>query len=357
MMALKRQEHDTTPGPTLSLVQPPKPNECPHRPKTREALEWALERLGIDYQFNTRRHAVEWRGLSPFFADYPFEWTPLTGRSAAYLRAEIASEFVVRQYNGLQSLVFGRDSFVEALDALTFDREVDPFVEYLDNLAIPQGESILPSLLASTFDVADGYEDLATWVSQTLCLGPVWRAYKPGTSLDEMPVLVGPGGIGKSMLLRLLVPQDIPGLYGSGMDLAADPKAKVESLQGKCLVEVAEMVGANKADIAKMKDFISRTDDGSVRLTWRRDPEPMPRRCVMVGTADRPHFLQADSNNRRFVPVMLNAGDPTALVAFLETNRDRLWGEAIGMFKQGISPRLPDNLRQIAKAKADYASV
>ena len=175
MMALKRQEHDTTPGPTLSLVQPPKPNECPHRPKTREALKWALGELGVGYQYNVRRHATEWRGDSPF-SDYPVDWTPLTGRSAAYLRAEIASGFVVRQYNGIAPLNFGRDAFTEALDALVFDREVDPFKEYLESLPPVSGESILPTWISTAFDVEDGFHSLARWAGVAVFLG-VCMAY------------------------------------------------------------------------------------------------------------------------------------------------------------------------------------
>ena len=147
------------------------------------------------------------------------------------------------------------------------------------------------------------------------------------------------------------MPQDIPGLYGSGLDLAADPKQRVEALQGKVIVECSEMVGAGRADIAKLKDFISRTDDGSIRLTWRRDPEPMPRRCVMVGTADRRHFLSRDDNLRRFVPIQLTGGIPVRVAKYMNDNRDRLWREAVDLFHQNIPPQLPDKLVEIGTVK------
>ena len=124
-----------------------------------------------------------------------------------------------------------------------------------------------------------------------------------------MPILVGAGGIGKTTYLRLAVPQNIVGLYGSGLDFAAPPQQRVEALQGKAIVECSEMVGATVADTGRIKDFISRTDDGSIRLAYRHDPEPMPRRCVLVGTADRAKFLAPDTNpRRRFVPIMLDGG-------------------------------------------------
>ena len=193
---------------------------------------------------------------------------------------------------------------------------------------------------------------MAEWASQAIFLGGVWRAYEPGTVLDEMPIIVGPPGIGKTTILRLAPPQHIPGLYGSGLDLAETPKGKVEALQGKVIVECSDMMGATAGDANKIKDFISRTDDGSVRLAYRRDPEPSPRRCVLVGTADRAKFLRKDKNPRRFVPIALTGGKPYMVHRYMNTHRDRLWAEAIELYAKGIPPRLPDELKLIAHQMA-----
>ena len=211
--------------------------------------------------------------------------------------------------------------------------------------------------LGRCFDVAKGYEGLAEWASTAIFLGAVSRAFQPGTVLDEMPIIVGPPDIGKTSFLRLAVPQHIPGLYGSSLDLAETPKARVESIQGRVLVECGEMAGATAGDANKIKDFISRTDDGSVRLAYRRDPEPSPRRCVIVGTADKAKFLRRDKNPRRFVPVMLDGGKAFKVIRYMNTHRDRLWSEAVALFRQGVPPRLPDELKAIAHEMALKAMV
>ena len=313
-------------------------NECPHLPKTAAALEWALERLGVDVRQNMRWYTVEWaRGG---------EWAQMTSRAAARLRSDIESAFVVdSHYKGIMPLKFGREAFSEALDSVLFSREVDPFVEYLDQLPTPTGRRKLSGSLAYCFDVAEGYERLAEWASRSIFLGAVWRAYRPGSMLDEMPILSGPGGIGKTTFLRLAVPQHLPGLYGSGLDLAETPKGRVEALQGKVIVECSDMMGATAGDANKIKDFISRTDDGSVRLAYRRDPEPCPRRCVLVGTADRDQFLRPDKNPRRFVPILLNTGKAYRVFRYMNRYRDRLWAEAKEHYVKGLSPRLPDELK------------
>ena len=298
--------------PTEDNLCPEHRNQCPYLPKTAAALEWALGRLGVEVRQNTRRHTVDWRKDDG-------EWLLMTGRAAARIRSDMEAQFIVDSYRGPIPLKFGREAFNESLDSLLFDREIDPFVEYLDTLSEPTGRRKLQGSIAHCFDVAAGYEELAEWASTAIFLGAVWRAYEPGAALDEMPILVGPGGIGKTTFLRMAVPQHIPGLYDSGLDLAGDAKGRVEALQGKVIVECAEMMGATAGDANKIKDFISRVDDGSVRLSYRRDPEPCPRRCVLVGTADRDKFLRKDKNPRRFVPVVLDSGKVYKVHRYMDT--------------------------------------
>ena len=74
--------------------------------------------------------------------------------------------------------------------------------------------------------------------------------------------------------------------FVSGLDLAADDKTLTEAVIGAVIVEAAEMVGASRANLTRMKAFITRQNDGHLRLAYRRDREPCPRRAVIVGTAN-----------------------------------------------------------------------
>ena len=326
-------------------------NECTYKPKTAKALDWALRMLGVDVRHNLRRHATEYQMDGG-------EWQGLTSRAIARITSEVEDTFTVKGYRDfLMPLKFGREAFKDCLDSLLYDREVDPFLDYLNDLPEPTGRRILPGLLERCFDVEGGQADLAAWASRAVPLGVVWRAYQPGTVMDEMVVLVGPGGIGKTTFLREMVPPHIPGLYGSGLDLAADPKARVESLQGRAVMEVAEMVGAARGDMGKIKDFISRVDDGAVRLAYRRDPEDSPRRVVMVGTADRGQFLARDPNPRRFVPIVLSGGRAKGVYRYMGRNRDRIFAEAKELYNKGIAARLPETLKTAACDAAFKAMV
>ena len=226
----------------------------------------------------------------------------------------------------------------------------------------------LAYLMEDTFTVKDtpgtedGQEDenwtLAQWGSVYILLGTIQRSYEPGVKLDEMLVIIGPPGIGKSTLLRHLLPPHLQTLFSDGLDLAADAKERVEALQGRAIVEIGEMAGARRADLESLKTFLSRTDDGNVRLAYRHNPEPMPRMANLVGTADRPDPLPDDNNVRRFVPVTLEDGDPAALRTFIDDCREQLWAEALALYRKGESARLPESLKGIqAKAAAGARAV
>ena len=151
----------------------------------------------------------------------------------------------------------------------------------------------------------------------------------PGCKLDEIPVLIGPGGIGKSTALRGIFPPELQDLFTDGLNLGTDAKTRVEALLGRAMVEIGEMAGARRADVESLKAFLSRTDDGSTRLSYDKRPTPMPRRCVIVGTADRNDPLPPDHNLRRFVPVVLEGGDVGALIEYMDANRGQLWSRSL----------------------------
>ena len=188
-----------------------------------------------------------------------------------------------------------------------------------------------------------------------MALGAIWRAYHPGLKLDEMPVLIGKGGLGKSTAARFMLPADRGEWFSDGLYLAADSKVRAEALQGRVVVEAAEMQGSTRADLESLKAFLSRTDDGAVRLAYRKDPELLLRRCVIIGTADRNEPLPNDQNLRRFVPVYLDAGKPARIREYLDGNRTQLWAEALYLYGQGVEARLPDDLKGLQSEATDRA--
>ena len=317
--------------------------------KNTTSLDFALLILGVHLRYNLRAHRAEWRMVQD--CDRADAWRELNDRTMARLREVIAGSFIHPKktdddtdYIGLE---YGRDKWQDTINALLYRNEVDPFRQWLETLPAWDGEERLRWWIMDAFEgLSEDYEDLAAWAGQFLFLGAVWRTFRPGVKQDETPVLIGAGGIGKSTALAEMLPTELPGLFGDALHLAADNKSQVEALQGKVLVEISEMVGSTRADVSRLKAFLSRVDDGGVRLAYRRDPEMMRRRCIFAGTADVGDPLPNDRNLRRFVPVELPDGNPVHVRRFLNEHRTQLWAEAVSLYRQGVEARLPDALKE-----------
>ena len=313
--------------------------------KTAKGLAHALGLVHVAVRYNIRSHAIEFKHTHRNAVHKA--WREASDRDVAKIRETIEERVTYTTTRDEEKpLVFGRDKWTDCLNAILWGHEVDPFREYLSALPSWDGVERLDSWLSLVFTVAPDSADLAAWASRYCFLGGVWRTMKPGTKLDEMPVLVGPPGVGKSTVLRHLIPADMGNLFSDALRFSADDKVRAEALQGRLIVEAAEMSGATRADIDSMKAFLSRTDDNSIRLAYRRNPESMPRRCIIVGTADHAHALPNTANLRRFVPVVITAGNPGAAVKFLDTNRSQLWAEALAMYTKGVQAWLPHELQE-----------
>ena len=192
------------------------------------------------------------------------------------------------------------------------------------------------------------------WASRFVFLGAVWRAFKPGTKLDETPILIGPQGIGKSTAIRLCLPPEYPFWFTDGLHLGADPKTRAEAVQGRVIVEASEMTGVTRAELESLKTFLAATDDGAVRFAYDRYTEPRPRRWVMVGTTNAPECLPNDlGGNRRFVPLELKGGSPGKIEPYFDEHREQLWAEAVALYHAGEQAWLPYSLQSAQRAATE----
>ena len=310
-------------------------------PRNAAGLAAALTELGIAWRFNVRSRHHEFREAAA-------DWREANDRTEARIQEAIANRYVTGEKHA--PLRFGREAWQRSLNALFADAETDPFLDWVEAQSPWDGTSRLDGWLNEVFET-DPNCPLTAWAARFVFLGPVWRAYEPGTKMDEMPVLIGPQDCGKSTALRCALPPQQPDWFSDGLHLAADPKTRAEALQSRVIAEAAEMAGSTRAELESLKSFLSRTDDGAVRLAYRRNPETALRRCIIVGTSnDRTCLPNDPSGNRRFVSVVLRGGDPTALRVYLNERREQLWAEALAAYRNGVEARLPDDLHEAQSA-------
>lgn len=173
-------------------------------------------------------------------------------------------------------------------------------------------------------------------VSRLIFAGGVWRLYQPGSKVDDVPVLIGKQGGGKSSLVRFLAIND--DYYGEIKTVETDKS--IEQLSGKWICEIAELSAFTKAkEIESVKAFITRQRD-SYRKPYDRNVTDLPRRCMFIGTTNNPNFLVDLTGNRRFYPVETKS-DGYWLYDHETECREYIlqcWAEAAQKYKDGNMP-------------------
>ena len=138
-------------------------------------------------------------------------------------------------------------------------------------------------------------------VSQMFLTGLIGRVYKPGIKFDNVPVLIGPQGIGKSTVARRLLPDaftDTPISFGKTQE-------DYRMLKYLCVVEIPELQGLKQTDINRIKGFLSASYD-MCRELYKTHKRQL-RHNVFIATGNSKAFLSDFGVERRFYP--LNCGE------------------------------------------------
>lgn len=156
-------------------------------------------------------------------------------------------------------------------------------------------------------------------VSRKVLVAMVARVMEPGCKFDQVLILEGFQGKGKSTALRHLAGDQ----WFTDAHVNFKDKDAVLALQAHWIVELGELSGMRKADVDLLKEFISRQTD-KIRVPYGKLPEDFPRQCIFIGTTNRDEFLKDETGNRRYWPVSVSRYDFSSL---LEA-RDQLFAEA-----------------------------
>lgn len=162
-------------------------------------------------------------------------------------------------------------------------------------------------------------------------VGAVSRVFEPGCKFDSVLILEGSQGLGKSMALRALA------TFG-GQDFFLDSVGDIRSkdtlmtMQGKLIVEIAELASFRKSENEEIKAFITRQVD-EYRPPYARTVLRRPRFFVLAGSTNETEegYLTDSTGNRRYWPVMCGSIDAEAL----RTHSGQLWAEAVTRYRAG----------------------
>lgn len=186
--------------------------------------------------------------------------------------------------------------------------------------------------------------DYTRAVTRKAFAAAVARAMVPGTKFDQMVILSGTQGLGKSTLLDKMS----KGWFNDSIRTFEGKEAS-ELLQGVWIVEVGELEAFRRTDVSRIKQFISQRAD-RFRAAYGRHVKEMPRCCVFFGTTNSAEYLQDRTGNRRFWPVDVGLA-PARLSVWkdLPGNIDQLWAEAVVRWRMGEPLYLTGDLAEAAQ--------
>lgn len=226
------------------------------------------------------------------------------------------------------------------------DRHFHPIRDYLAALPDWDGKKRVESLFIDYLK-ADDTEYVRT-VTRKAFAAMVARIYRPGVKFDSVPVLDGEQGIGKSTIVKDLVS---PEYYSESLSLTdMDDKSGAEKLQGFWVVEIGELAGMKKADIEKVKAFLSTADD-KYRPSYGKTVESHPRQCVIIATVNGERgYLRDITGNRRFWIIKLHQQKQRKKWDFDKSFRDQFWAEAKAICESGEKLYLEGEILDVAEA-------
>ncbi len=277
--------------------------------------------LAYDAFGNTEviRGPLPWRGLERPLCEYE----PWLGADDNRLEHYFDKKY---EFKSAKTL---RNAFTEVVHMNAFH----PIKEYLNPLTW-DGTQRIDRMMPNYLGADDTH--YVRSVTRIMFVAAVKRIYEPGCKFDEMLVLVGPQGSGKSSILAKLGRK-----WFSDSLRSFENKEAGEHLQNGWIFEISELSAMKKSEVEEVKAFISKTDD-RYRVAYDRQVSEFPRKCVFIGTTNNRNFLKDTTGNRRFLPVNV---DPTKAIYnhwehLTDAVIDQIWAEALYLYNAGESIRL-----------------
>lgn len=208
-------------------------------------------------------------------------------------------------------------------------RGFNPVAAYLDSLRAPDDEAkdLFNSLAYRLFGKED---ELSRGKVTRWLIGAVARAMKPGEKMDNVLVIQGAQGIGKTDMLEALFSERFFRTSRPDLPLAE----QIRIMQQAWGVEMGEIEATfRQKDISQLKAFITAKSD-DLRRHHVNDPDHLPRHCVFAGTTNQREFLNDPTGSRRFW--VIDAGEKALPVSWVRENRDAIWAVAYVLYCHGM---------------------
>ena len=199
---------------------------------------------------------------------------------------------------------------------------------------IPRAESFFIDVLGVEDNVYNR-ECTRKWL-----LASLTRLFNNGVKFDEMIILQGGQGIGKSTTLQRLS-------LGYYTDITEKISDEVTfKVMRTWLVELSELSTMMKTDSDSFKAWLSATKD-TVRKKYSTDPNDYPRTFTVLGTTNNKEILKDRTGNRRYWLMYCEKDKIKNTIWSLDNNFIlQLWGEVYQWYKNGENLLISEETKQ-----------
>lgn len=211
-----------------------------------------------------------------------------------------------------------------------FDKHrYNPVIDYLNDLEW-DGKERIGRLFIDLLDVDDTI--LNYTMSKKWFIAAAKRVYEPGCKFDNIIVLQGSQGIGKSSICEIISKS-----FFNTISLGEiGNKDLIDKLNKTWIAIIDELDTFNKKEMSTIKTFLSLCSD-TTRLAFGKNTQTFDRHCVFIGSTNDDTFLRDSTSSveRRFWVLKCNKTtmDGKIRETLTEEYVNQLWAEAVYYYK------------------------
>jgi len=205
----------------------------------------------------------------------------------------------------------------------------DPFKEYFNGL--PKWDESIPSeieKLAATIESTN--QNYFLFCLRKWLMGMVACATKEGQVNQQMIVLSGRQGLGKSTWINKLLPKSLKSYCFSGT-IKPGNKDTLVHLAETILIDLDELTNLGKRNTSSLKEIITKGGI-KVRKAYARRNTDLDRRASFIGSINDTEFLYDLSGSRRFLCFQVSSIDYMHNIDI-----DLVYSEAMHLLEKGMN--------------------
>jgi len=245
------------------------------------------------------------------------------------------------------SIRTNKDVINDSISQIAKRNTINPPADYFNSL-VWDGKPRLDRWLTYYLGAEKQDAEYLRLVGSKWLMAIVARAFKPGTKFENVLVLEGDQGIKKTMTFEILATFGNENFF---LEFSGDVmnKDSLSVMQGKVIVEMAELASVRKSEVEEMKAFVSRRID-EYRPPYARFNITRPRYFVFGGSTNKvgQEYLEDDTGARRIWPVECGAMIDSDS---LRRDQAQLYAEAVVRYKNGERIWLEGDEVDLAKSE------